>query len=56
MRGGVRGRDGYLMVFYKLGLRFQTYDQWIASGARSHRFAGPHRGEAGVSDPLIIAC
>ena len=31
----VRGRDGYLMVFYdKLGLRFQTHDQWIASGAR----------------------
>ena len=31
----LRGRDGYLMVLYdKLGLRFQTYDQWIASGAR----------------------
>jgi hypothetical protein len=31
----VRGRDGYLEVFYeKLGLKFQTYDQWIASGAR----------------------
>ena len=30
-----RGRDGYLRVFYdKLGLEFQTYDQWIASGAR----------------------
>jgi Protein of unknown function (DUF3300)/Chaperone of endosialidase len=30
-----RGRDGYLMVFYnKLGLQFQTYDQWIVSGAR----------------------
>ncbi len=30
----VRGHDGYLRVFYnKLGLRFQTYDQWIASGA-----------------------
>jgi hypothetical protein len=31
----VRGRDGYLRVFYeKLGLKFQTYDHWIASGAR----------------------
>jgi hypothetical protein len=31
----VRDRDGYLRVFYdKLGLTFQTYDAWIASGAR----------------------
>jgi Protein of unknown function (DUF3300) len=31
----VRGRDGYLRVFYeKLGLKFQTYDEWIASGAQ----------------------
>ena len=30
----VRGWDGYLRVFYyKLGVPFQTYDQWIASGA-----------------------
>jgi hypothetical protein len=30
----VRGRDGYLRVRYdKLGLKFQTYDQWTASGA-----------------------
>jgi hypothetical protein len=29
-----RGRDGYLRVFYdKLGLPFETYDRWIASGA-----------------------
>jgi hypothetical protein len=28
-------RDGYLTVFYdKLGVKFQTYDRWIASGAR----------------------
>lgn len=28
-------RNGYLNVRYdKLGLHFQTYDQWIASGAR----------------------
>jgi hypothetical protein len=31
----VRGRDGHLKVLYeKLGLKFQTYAQWIASGAR----------------------
>lgn len=30
----MRGRDGYLRVFYgELGLKFQTYDQWVASGA-----------------------
>src|SRR5262245_35368946 len=30
-----RGRDGYLRVFYdKLGLTFQTYDQWLAAGAQ----------------------
>jgi hypothetical protein len=30
-----RDRDGYLSVFYdKLGLTFQTYDRWMASGAR----------------------
>jgi Chaperone of endosialidase len=30
----VRGRDGYLQVlYYKLGVPFQTYDQWIASGS-----------------------
>ena len=28
----VRGRDGYLRVLYhKLGLQFQTYEQWISS-------------------------
>jgi len=31
----VRGRDGYLRVHYeKLGVKFQTYEHWIASGAR----------------------
>jgi hypothetical protein len=31
----VRGGDGYLRVSYdRLGLQFQTYDQWVASGAR----------------------
>jgi hypothetical protein len=30
-----RDRDGYLRVFYdKLGVTFETYDRWIASGAR----------------------
>jgi len=32
----VRGRDGYLSVYYdKLGLKFESYDQWIRSGART---------------------
>ncbi len=31
----VRGRDGYLKVFYhKLGLDLQTYERWIVSGPR----------------------
>jgi hypothetical protein len=31
----VRDPDGYLEVLYDtLGLKFQTYDQWLASGAR----------------------
>ena len=30
-----RGPDGTLRVRYdKLGVKFQTYDQWIGSGAR----------------------
>jgi hypothetical protein len=30
-----RGRDGYLRVYYdKLGVKFQRYDQWRASGGR----------------------
>jgi len=31
----VRDHDGYLRVFYdRLGVRFQTYEHWIASGAK----------------------
>jgi uncharacterized protein DUF3300 len=31
----VRGRDGYLRVFYdKLGLTFQTYERWRAAGSQ----------------------
>ena len=30
-----RGRDGYLRVYYsQLGLQFQSYEQWVASGAK----------------------
>jgi hypothetical protein len=30
-----RGRDGYLRVYYdKLGLTFETYDAWVASGGQ----------------------
>jgi hypothetical protein len=39
----VRGDDGYLRVFYdKLGLTFQTYDQWLATGARVPSTAHRH--------------
>ncbi len=28
-----RGSDGYLRVFYdRLGLKFESYDAWLASG------------------------
>jgi hypothetical protein len=31
----LQGSDGYLRVRYeKLGLRFETYEQWLASGSR----------------------
>jgi Ricin-type beta-trefoil lectin domain-like/Chaperone of endosialidase len=31
----VRGSDGYLRVYYdRLGLRMQTWDEWVASGQR----------------------
>jgi hypothetical protein len=37
-----RDRDGYLRVFYdKLGVTFQTYDHWIASGAKVPAVNGP---------------
>lgn len=30
-----RDREGYLWVFYdQLGLRFRSYDDWLASGAK----------------------
>jgi hypothetical protein len=30
-----RGRDGYLRVYYdKLGIKFRTYRDWLAGGAR----------------------
>jgi hypothetical protein len=31
----VRGRDGYLRVYYdRLGVTFESYGRWVASGAR----------------------
>jgi hypothetical protein len=30
-----RGSDGYLWVYYdKLGLKFRTYSDWLAGGAK----------------------
>ena len=35
-----RGRDGYLRVYYeKLGIKFQSYKDWLAGGA--HIPTGP---------------
>jgi hypothetical protein len=34
----VRGRDGYLRVYYDtLGVKFQSYDEWVAAGGRVPR-------------------
>lgn len=42
----VRGQDGYLRVFYdKLGLKFETYDQWLASGAKLPHLRLSGRGD-----------
>ena len=31
----VQGRDGYLRVYYeKLGLTFESFDQWVRSGGQ----------------------
>ena len=39
----VRDRDGTLRVLYdRLGVRFQTYEHWIASGARVPMTARMH--------------
>jgi hypothetical protein len=38
------GRDGYLRVHYeRLGLPFQSYDDWAASGGRLPKPADPAR-------------
>jgi hypothetical protein len=40
----VRGRDGYLNVRYdKLGLPFQTYERWLASGAEIPKLSATGR-------------
>jgi hypothetical protein len=42
----VRGRDGYLRVYYeKLGLKFETYDRWVASGARIPSVSGTRQAQ-----------
>jgi hypothetical protein len=47
-----RGRDGYLRVYYeKLGLPFQTYDAWIASGAKLPSTTGDTDIERAIAGP-----
>jgi hypothetical protein len=42
----VRGRDRYLRVFYeKIGVKFQSYDRWIASGARIPSVSGTGKAQ-----------
>jgi hypothetical protein len=37
-----RGSDGYLRVYYeKLGLKFRSYSDWLAGGARIPAEATP---------------
>jgi hypothetical protein len=39
-----RGRDGYLRVYYeKLGLKFRTYQDWLADGAQIPTRSGESR-------------
>ena len=39
----VRGNDGYLRVRYeKIGIKFQSYEQWVGSGARIPATARPY--------------
>jgi hypothetical protein len=41
-----RGGDGYLRVNYEmLGLKFQGYDRWLASGAQIPVAAKSYRAE-----------
>jgi hypothetical protein len=45
-----RDRDGYLRVFYdRVGLTFQTYEHWIASGAGSRLSGGADRLAAALA-------
>ncbi|HVK90146.1 MAG TPA: tail fiber domain-containing protein, partial [Mycoplana sp.] len=45
-----RGADGFLRVYYeRIGVRFQTYDQWLASG--SHIPTGTIRPECVATAP-----
>ena len=47
-----RGRDGYLRVFYdKMGLKFQTYEPWVASG-REMRTVNPSNTNRLDKQPL----
>jgi hypothetical protein len=42
----VRGSDGYLRVFYdKIGLKFESYDRWLASGARIPSVSGTNQSQ-----------
>lgn len=47
----VRGRDGYLRVFYdRLGIKFETYKQWIVSGGHVPTMSSPSTDMSGQSN------
>ena len=51
-RAVVRGRDGYLRVYYdKLGVPFETYDRWIATGAHVPAGVPVHLDRSEESSP-----
>jgi hypothetical protein len=42
----VIGRDGYLRVHYeKLGVKFETYQEWLKSGGQIEPASGPKSSE-----------
>ena len=52
----VLGRDGYLRVYYeKLGLRFESYQRWIDSGAQFLTACRSDTDERKMKSPMIPA-
>jgi hypothetical protein len=51
----VRGSDGYLRVNYaRLGLRFMTWDEWLAAHKSAHLQAAANNGEILAAPERIV--